>query len=129
MEWRLLTFRSLSGRDEVGDWIRSWRKKNLAVVLAQLDDIQRLKKEGWPPSYFSLLHGKHCAGLGEIRLKLDRVNFRIISFFGPGQGELTMLLVAVEKDWKLTPRDACEIGQRRKSEIMNDRERARELGS
>jgi hypothetical protein len=119
----------MSGRDEVGDWIRSWRKKNFAYVLSLLDDLQRLKKENWPPSYFSLLKGKSCAGLAEIRLKVDRVNYRIISFFGPRQRELTMLLIAVEKDWKFTPRDYCEIGQRRRAEVMANMERARELGS
>lgn len=129
MEWRLLTYRRVSGRDEVGDWIRSWKKKNFAKVLAMLDDMQRLTKESWPPSYFSLLKGDHWAGLGEVRLKLDRVNYRIISFFGPEKGEFTMLLVAVEKDWKLTPKDAHDIAKRRRDEIINDRERARELGT
>ena len=94
-----------------------------------LDDMQRLKKESWPPSYFSLLQGGHWAGLGEVRLKLDQVNYRIISFFGPDRGEFTMLLVAVEKDWKLTPKDAQKIAKRRRDEVMNDRERARELGT
>lgn len=43
-------------------------------------------------------------------IKLDRVQCRLIGFFGPARREFTLLLVAKEKGGKLIPRTACQIG-------------------
>src|SRR5262245_49377829 len=107
MVWRFRTYRGASGRDDIADWTNSWHGKNRSRVLQVLDDMQRLPKERWPPKAFKLLSGP-CAGLGEIRFKLDRVQYRILTFFGPGNRELTMLLVAEERNWSFVPKNACE---------------------
>jgi hypothetical protein len=66
--------------------------------------------------FFRMLHGE-CHGFGEVRIKLERVQWRPIGFFGPARLEFTILLIASEKGGKLRPKETCAIGQTRMAEV------------
>lgn len=121
MRWTFRTYRTSSGEDEIDVWYQSLRSKNKAKMLVRLQYLGDQPRDGWKRPYFDSLSGE-CSGLGEIRLKIDRTQFRLIGAFGPEREEFTILLVAVEKDSKFEPRDTCEIAQRRKKEVLTEPE-------
>jgi hypothetical protein len=107
------------GKDDAAQWYASLSEENRAKVHRRLSQLRQWPIQGWKHPYFHALHGE-CAGLGEMRIKLDRVQWRPIGFFGPARSEFTILLIAKEKGGRFAPRDACSIAQKRKVEVTQN---------
>lgn len=118
-DWTFRVFRSANGRSDVLDWFEALQDDDQAIVIVRLEYLRQQPRPGWRRPHFDMLKGE-CAGLGEIRLKLGKVQLRPIGFFGPNRMEFTVLIVAEEKDRKFNPRTACKTAQRRKAEIEKD---------
>lgn len=125
MRWTFRTYRTVSGDDVIDQWYQGLSVKSRARVLTRLLYIGDQPREGWKRPHFDLLSGD-CSGLGEIRFKIDRTQFRLVGFFGPEREEFTIVTVAVEKDSEFEPKNACKIAQRRKKEILEEPERSDE---
>jgi hypothetical protein len=117
--WSLRTYLTISGRDPVREWYEGLRPTNRAIVRTDLRYLRDQPPAKWERPWYGTLSKKGCSGLGEVRLKLDKVEWRIIGFFGPGRQEFTMVAIAREKDRKFIPIDTCQIAQARKAEILN----------
>jgi len=122
MRWTFLTYRTVAGDDEINAWYQSLSEADQAKVRVRLEYLRDQPRDGWLRPYFDALSGK-CAGLGEIRFKIDRTQIRLVGFFGPERMQFAIVKVAAEKDNKFVPKDTCKIGQKRKSEIIDDPEK------
>lgn len=123
--WSFRAYQSSSGRRDVAQWYADLSSANRAAVYRRLWQLRQWPREKWRYPHFRALHGE-CSGLGEVRIKLDRVQWRPIGFFGPRQLEFTFLLIAREKDRKFIPKDTCSIGQARKAEVVQTPEKSHE---
>lgn len=125
IRWKINCYLSSSGRDVIDDWFRDQGPKVQAEFLARLHYLKQQPITGWTRPHFARLTGD-CAGLGEIRFKADRVQHRLLGFFGPAQAEFSIVICAQEKDGKFEPRDACKTGLHRKGDILRDGAHAHE---
>lgn len=125
-EWRFLVYVHPSGRNDVQDWYdRLAPAERAKFRVARLEYLAQWPVERWELPYFRRLHGP-CAGLGEIRTKIDRVQVRLLGFFGPRQREFTVVLRTTEKGGKFEDRDACGKAQTRRRSIDERPELAHE---
>ena len=86
------------------------QRLNLLKALPSLQDDQ----------YTKALSGA-CDGLFEIRFRKDGVQYRPLAFYGPGRREITLLLLAEERNGRFVPRDACATALRRRGLALQDR--------
>ena len=61
-----------------------------------------------------------CGGLWELRAKIDKVQRRLLGFFGPGRKECTLLFGAIEKGGKFDPASACQQALNRRDRVRTD---------
>ena len=116
MQWQIRHYRSFSGRSDVSDWYLGLRPKGRAKVAVRIDYLRQQPRERWTRPHFDQLHGDG-RGLGEIRIKLDRVQQRLFGMFGPERSQFTILLIAEEKNGRYSPPSAIGTSQTRKKEI------------
>ena len=64
-------------------------------------------------------------GLGKLRFKANKIQYRPIGFFGPASGEFTLLIGAEERNQRFVPRDVPDQAVRRKAMAASDRGRIR----
>lgn len=120
MVYKKWTFRcycaSEGARDLIQDWYSSATEEAQAELDNALDFLGQRDRSEWRRPQFDSLH-RECKGLGEIRIKANSVQHRIIGFFGPQPATFTLLIHATEKDRKFNPKNACDVAQRRRSEV------------
>lgn len=107
--------------------VKEWYEEVGAFVW---QDFKTLLKylDGQPPAnwvrpYTGKLH-EDCKGLVELRFDFGNVEYRPIGYYS-GKMEFTIVFFATERDGKFDPPTSCEIAQRRRDEIENDKEKAR----
>lgn len=111
------------GRDVINDWYNDLPVKAQAkfrVVLEQLRD----KPLPWPQVLSKPLE----QGISELRFKINKILYRPLGFFGPDNGEFTLVMPAREQGDEFIPRNALQTAIERKSIVQNDKERAHECG-
>lgn len=119
-----MEFITEGGRGVITDWYAT------LAVEAQVDFDDRLRylanssQHLWERPKYAPLRG--YPKIGEIRCKANRIQYRPLGFFGPAEGQFTLLIGALEKDRKFIPKDAPEQAVRRKAIILADRSRIRE---
>jgi hypothetical protein len=78
-------------------------------------------REGWiRPRYDTL---RDANGVGELRFKVKRINYRPLGYFGPGRNEFTFLYFATKTD-KYDPRNAIQFAMDRKDVVVADPNRS-----
>ncbi len=122
--WTIRCYLSTSGRDKIEDWFTSQTPTVQAEFLVRLEYLMEHPRQDWRRPHFDILK-RECKGLGEIRFKADRLQHRMLGFFGPNRMEFTLVFPAIEKDRKFVPKSACNIGLRRKTEVLKDGSRAK----
>lgn len=120
MEWTFRCYCASDGkRDVIQDWYDSQSPETQAEFDNTLDFLRPRGRDEWKRPQFDVLHGE-CAGLGEIRFKANRVEHRIVGYFGPDRMKFAMLVAAIEKDKKFIPKSTCRTAQRRKTEVESN---------
>lgn len=118
--WTFRCYVSPRGIDE----ILAWYDGQSATVRAKFDSrlkfLAQRERAEWKREPFDTLHDE-CEGLGEIRFKADRVQYRPLGFFN-GEKIFTLVFCAEEKGSKFVPRNACEIALRRRTEVLDSEE-------
>ena len=123
--WIFRSYRLARGTDEIDEWYSALRPKLRAKVLTGLEYLRDHPIQDWVRPRVAPLHGE-CKGLNEIRFRLGKVQWRLIGFFGPGQNEFTIVIIAMEKNGRFEPRDTCKMAQHRKLKIIDNLGRADE---
>lgn len=110
------------GIDAVSKWQTSCGPKVQAALAARMVYLRQQKREGWTRPHYDLLRN----GVGEVRFKAERINYRALGFFGPGRNEFTFCFFAT-KTSGFDPRNAVDIAVARKEWVEKSPLRAVKL--
>src|SRR5262245_7602844 len=121
--WTFRHYLTSGGRDEIREWYDGQSSSAKGKISSRFKFLSQNPSSAWPSGYFKNL-SKPCAPLGEVRLFLDKVQHRPLTYFSPGM-ILTFVICAIEKGGKFVPSDACEQGKDRKAEIEADESRCK----
>ena len=111
-------FKFANGEELIRDWYRDVDSKVKAAFDVRTEYLAQRKPQDWQFPYYRALHVE-CAGLGEIRFKVNNVQHRPIGFFS-GKDEFTILFFATEKGETFAPKSACKTAQERKKLVKNN---------
>lgn len=99
---------------------KKWYDQQGAAVQAEFDaSIEFLAprpRDQWTRPHFDQLGGAQ-AGLGEIRFKAEKVQYRPIGMFGPAAYEFTLLIGSSKKGSSYDPRNAMTTALTRAKQI------------
>lgn len=99
MTWRFVDYISKGGGNPVAEWLAGQPARIRARVNARLDEYTRLERFACP--YAKPLGG----GLFEFRIKVERIQHRILFCYHAGKrGSVVLLLGAVKKSRTLPAR-------------------------
>jgi hypothetical protein len=122
--WTFRHYVSDRGVDEIRTWYDNQSANVRATFSSRLRFFSQNPQPNWPSKFFKLLKAKPCQGLGEMRMFVDKVQHRPLCFFGENK-VLTFVICAIEKGGNFVPKNACKIGNHRKTEIKNDPARSK----
>ena len=117
---------TLNGGDVVSAWYAKQTGKAGAKRKAKLDAImlhlRQQPRELWIRGYYDTLRD----GIGEVRFKLNGINYRPLGYFGPGRYDFTFLFFATKTN-EFDPLRAIDIAVSRRGEIQNGSVRVKEI--
>ena len=116
-EWTFRTFVSSRKKNIFAEWLHGLPPKVRAKIKTRLKYLETTKT--WQTQHCKKLQGYE--GLYEIRIIFQSDQYRPIGCFGPNNGEFTILIGAIEKGNKFTPRNALETAYAR-SLLINTEE-------
>jgi Gp49-like protein DUF891 len=116
--WLFLAFKSEMGVCYLDDWLDTLTDDEKNQFVATLEGLQVLPRYLWQRPQFATL-GNQYSGIGEIRFKVERKQFRVFGFFGPQPMQFTMVHACgkqrsnLKHDMSLAARrkDLLEAGQ------------------
>ena len=108
------------------DWFDAATPKMQTELLARLAHLEQQPTTGWKDPHFHTLKGE-CVGLGAIRFKADKVQYRALGFWGPLRRAFTIVDFAYEKGGKYLPKNICRRARERKQEAIDDISRIRQF--
>jgi len=117
--WTFYDFLDRRGNNLIRAWIDSLPEKAAAKIDVRIIYMQATKT--WPEVYVSSLKG--WPDLRELRIVCAGEQFRPIFFYGPAQGEVTIVLGAKEKGH--LPPGALERADENRKIVLADRKRIR----
>lgn len=118
--WTIYDFLDGRGRNLIREWLDSLPAKAAAKIDVRILFMQAVKE--WPAQYISSLEG--WPKLLELRVVSGGNQYRPLGFYGPRQGEFTLVLGAIEKG--LLPRRVLELADDNRRIALADRSRIRE---
>lgn len=119
--FRIRGYKSDRNERVINDWYKQQDQAVKAKFDVRIKYLAERKRNEWEMPYFRLLHGP-CHGLGEIRLKANKVHWRSVGFFS-GPDEFTILIFVQEKGGRFQPKETCEIANRRKDQVLRQKEK------
>jgi len=115
-DWTFKSYTNQNGTDVIKEWINSQEKGAQAVIIGRLRYFQAVNITAWERPFFDKL-SEH---IHEIRVQWDRIEYRILGFFGPDRKEFTMVYSFIKKTQKVSRADIKSAEARRK-EILDGR--------
>jgi hypothetical protein len=115
--WTFFEFVSAGGRGVMTDWYNGASEEAQQDFDTLLQYLAVNRRDLWRLPEFRML--SNYKGLFELRFKSNRVQYRPLGFFGPGQGKVTLLIAAQERGGKFNPRDAPDLALKRKALVEN----------
>jgi hypothetical protein len=123
MPWKLKSLTDANDDIIVSEWLDSQTPEVQFAFETRMKFLVAQSGGGWDRPNVGQLHGK-CKGLFEIRLKVNKVQYRPIGYFS-GPQEFTFVAFATERDGKFDPPDICKTAQARRVLIELNKERSR----
>lgn len=117
MSWTVKDFVNEGGTNVIHEWLHKLSKGARSRINNRLDLMRKLPQLQMPYARVRVAEGD---GLIEIRVKAEKVQHRPLAFYGPYQGDVTLLVGAIEKNDRLMPPDACATALRRKRQAQTD---------
>ena len=116
MLWVFFAFESDMRVRYLDDWVEALSEDEENEFAATLEGLQVLPRHLWRRPQFDLL-GEAYPGIGEIRFKVERKQFRVFGFFGPQSMQFTLLHACGKQRSNL--RHDMNIAARRKRMLEN----------
>ena len=123
--WTFWGFRTGPNQDVITDWYKERTPETRAKFDQRIRVLRNQPPQHWRRPWIDKLE-RQCEGLWEIRFKADRIQWRPLGFFGPGNGQFTILLFAKEKGNRFVPRLACQTALGLKAKVLMDHGRIRQ---
>jgi hypothetical protein len=116
MTWRFKTYVSENGRNDVQKEVDSAHAKVIEQFKARLRYLANTPKLDWHEPHAKKLQS--VEGIYEIRFKASGRQHRPLGFFGPGDGDFTILVWAEKKQNVYKPADAINTAAKRRSYVV-----------
>jgi hypothetical protein len=113
-----------SGQNCIATWLDSIGVKPKAKINIILYNLGETPQGEWH-KFKAAKKLKGLNDLWEIIAFVDKVQWRAIGFFGPGEGAFTLLVGAFEKGNKLQPASTLTTAQTRKVNVQSNPQRYR----
>jgi hypothetical protein len=113
--WNFRDYVNSHGENEIHAWLNSLPKRAKARINALIRHLEAVKL--FSTNDAKVLHGS-CDGLFELRIFVERVQYRPLCSYGPNNRDITILFGAIEKGDKFVPATACSRALDRKAEIF-----------
>lgn len=113
--WDFRDYISRGGRNYFQEWLDDQPLKVQLEINTRLEYL-RYQPPPLQRPYTARLKGE-CDGLYELRVKVEKVQYRPLFFYGPGKSQITFLAGAIEKGGKLQPPDVCQTALERRDQI------------
>ena len=108
-----------SNRNRISEWMDSIGKRPKARLAGLFHNLEDTPADKW----HSIKAAKKLTGqpdLWEIIAFVDKIQWRVIGFFGTGAGEFTLLVGCLKKGNKLDPPSTLNTAQNRKIDVHGD---------
>lgn len=121
--WRFYDFVNGAGENQIAEWMRAQGHDLRARMDALIRNLGILDRAFTRDDSVGLLRKPPCKGeqLIELIIKLNKVQYRPIGWYGPGPREVTLLIGAIEKGDHFEPRNAAHIAIQRKQLVQSNR--------
>lgn len=116
--WTFLDFVDERGLNVIHRWIEGLPKTAKVKIQTQIPILAAMEQLRFP--YTTMLEGE-CDGLMEIRFRVRNVQYRPLAYYGPQQGEVTILTGATEVGDRIEPPGICATALNRKALVDQDR--------
>jgi Phage derived protein Gp49-like (DUF891). len=120
--WNFRDYISERGVNEIREWLDSLPMKAQIKIDTRISYLEATKT--FEPQYISALDGYD--DIYEVKVICANIQYRPLGCYGPGRGEFTLLIGAVEKGDRFDPKTAPETATERRKIVMRDRRRSRE---
>lgn len=114
------------GADAVRSQHDDYGREVKIKFFSRLSILRRLDQSEWRRPSFDNLHG-NGKGIGEIRFEAGGLQHRPLGFHIPEKHEFVIVVWATKKGSRWDPRNAIELAQARKQEILEDDSNACDL--
>jgi hypothetical protein len=110
--WVFCDFIDAAGENVVHAWLhsRAVSVKARMRINRIITHLEAAPSTDWG-DYVKTLSGDEYSGLMELRVTVQNVQYRPLMVHGPGRGDVTILLGAIERGGQFEPRTACERAQ------------------
>ncbi|WP_313035661.1 type II toxin-antitoxin system RelE/ParE family toxin [Massilia alkalitolerans] len=116
MQWKFKTYVSPTGRAEVQDEIDALEVEVSIGFQVRIRYLATTPKNDWKKPHARKLQG--VKDVYEIRFKANGVEFRPLGYFGPNEGEFTILIWAYKKQDIYDPANAIKSADKRRKQIV-----------
>jgi hypothetical protein len=123
--WTFRSYVDQGGTDVIKDWFDHATKQARGKFRSKLRILGQLERSEWRRPLFDTLN-EECTGLWEVRFEANSVPWRPLGFFH-GIEMFALVICASKNDDRWIPGNACEIGLRRKAEILRNPARVHDL--
>jgi hypothetical protein len=122
--WTFKVFVDEKGFDVIAKWRKDLPLKDKEKIRLRLAYMKTIKI--WEPPLIKKLQGKKYDPIYEIRISGNKVEYRPLGFYGPGEKDFTLVIGARKKSGKRgkpswEPPEARETAKRRYELIQQDR--------
>ena len=119
--WIFMEFVTSGDRGVITEWYDGLDIEAQEDFHARLERLANLQRHLWKrPLYASIKDG-----IGEIIFKANRIQYRPLGWFGPQQGQFTLLFPAEERNGRFVPDDAVKHATQRRTIILSDENKVR----
>lgn len=120
--WIIKSFISDRGSDVIEEWLDSFSTDIKVFIETRLNYLKT--QPIWKRPHAAKLTGSKY--IYEIIITYKNVQYRPLGFFNPAAHEFILLIGAIEKGDKFEPRGALEIAEKRRQQLLEGRNNARE---
>ena len=118
-EFTIYDYLNHQGHNVIRDWLNEAGPGVKARFTILIGLLEATPPGQWTRPVVGSLTGD-CEGLFEIRAKVQRVQYRLLGFYGTGRREVTLVVGARKSNNRWVPLSIPDTAQRRKADVTND---------
>jgi len=113
----LYDFIDMDGVNIIKEWLDQLEPKAKARVNPRLSALEQLDRTEWHHTLWTEVLKGDKDGLIAVKVRYKRIQYRLLGYDGPGQGEFTLLTICEERNNKYIPLDIGRQAFERKAAV------------